>query len=205
MYDSESLIQYGGLLLLFLSVYCQTGLFFCFFIPSGGLIFTGGVYVATGQLPMNLLTLCSLLIIASVLGNITGYALGFKVGSAIYKWKDSRSYKRKYLNKAESFNRKYKKPALVLALFLPVTRTFSPILAGVIRLDFRGFVLYTFIGSVLLISGFVSAGYLVGIIPGLQPYLKYIVIGIILVVTSSILIGISRRFRDQREEETLGK
>lgn len=194
MFDSESLIQYGGLFLVFLSVYCQTGLFFCFFIPSGGLMFTAGVYVATGELQVNLFTVCTILIIASVLGNITGYALGRKAGPVIYKRRDSRFFKKLYLDKAEIFYKKYGKLALALALFLPITRTFSPILAGVIKLNLRRFVIYTFIGSVLWISSFVAAGYLVGIIPGLKPYLKYIVIGIILVVTTSIIIGISKKF-----------
>ncbi|MDQ3551162.1 MAG: hypothetical protein M3413_06515, partial [Bacteroidota bacterium] len=80
MPDTESLIRYGGLLLVFLAVFGQTGLFFCFFIPSGGLLFTAGVFAATGDLPENIYFVCSILILASLLGNITGYYFGLKAG-----------------------------------------------------------------------------------------------------------------------------
>ena len=192
MFDSESLIRYGGLLLLFLSVFCQTGLFFCFFIPSGGLLFTAGVFIATGDLPENMFIVCSLLIIASFLGNITGYWFGLKAGPKIYKWKESRFFKRKHLTAAETFYKKYGSIALASGLFFPVIRTFAPIVAGMIKLKFSRFMLFTFIGSALWITSFVMAGYLVGIMPFLKPYLKYIVIGIILTVTTPIIIGIFR-------------
>ena len=192
MFDSESLIRYGGLLILFLSVFCQTGLFFCFFIPSGALLFTAGVFVATGDLHENLFVVCSLLTMAAVLGNATGYWVGRKAGPMLYKRKDSRFFKRKYLDKAEAFYRKHGNLALALGLFFPIIRTFSPVVAGIIKLDFRRLVLFTFIGSALWISAFVVAGYLVGLMPFLKQYLKYIVLGIILVVTTPILIGIIR-------------
>jgi membrane-associated protein len=192
MFDSDSLIRSGGLLILFLSVFCQTGLFFCFFVPSGVVLFTAGVFVATGDLHENLFIVCSLLIIASALGNMTGYWIGWKAGAMMYKRRDSRFFKKKYLDKAEAFYKKYGNIALAAGLFFPIIRTFSPVVAGMIKLDFRRFVLFTFIGSVLWISTFVIAGYLVGIMPGLRQYLKYIVIGIILAVTTPILIGIIR-------------
>jgi len=192
MFDSESVIRYGGLLILFLSVFCQTGLFFCFFVPSGGLLFTAGVFVATGDLHANLLTVCSLLIISSVLGNIFGYWFGRKAGPVMYKRGDSRFFKKKHLAKAEAFYKKYGHLALTAGLFFPIIRTFSPLMAGMIKLNFRRFVIFTFIGSVLWISTFVIAGYLVGIMPFLKQYLKYIVIGIILCVTTPILVGIVR-------------
>src|SRR4051812_16962577 len=192
MFDSDSLIRSGGLLILFLSVFCQTGLFFCFFVPSGGLLFTAGVFVATGDLHQNLFIICSLLIIASVLGNTTGYWFGRNAGTMMYKRKDSRFFKRKHLDKAEAFYKKYGNIALAAGLFFPIIRTFSPVVAGMIKLNFRRFMLFTFIGSVLWISTFVIAGYLVGIMPFLKQYLKYIVIVIIIVVTTPILIGIFR-------------
>ena len=192
MFDSEAIIRYGGLLILCLSVFCQTGLFFCFFVPSGGLLFTAGVLAASGGLHENLFVICSLLIIASVLGNITGYWFGWKAGPMLYNRKDSRFFKRKYLNKAEAFYKTYGDIALAAGLFLPIIRTFSPVVAGMIKLSFRRFVLFTLIGSLLWISTFVIAGYLVGIMPFLKQYLKYIVIGIILCVTIPILIGIVR-------------
>ena len=194
MVDTESLIRYGGLLLLFLAVFCQVGLFFCFFIPSGGLLFTAGVFVATGDLPENIFIVCSLLITASILGNITGYGFGLKASSTMYKKKESRFFKRKHLTTAETFYKKYGNIALIGGLFFPVIRTFAPIVAGIIKLNFRRFVLFTFIGSVFWIVSFVMAGYLIGTMPFLKPYLKYIIIGIILTVTTPIIMGIIRNF-----------
>lgn len=198
MFDSDSLIRYGGLFILFLAVFCQTGLFFCFFVPSGGLLFTAGVFVATGELHENLFIVCSLLIIASVLGNMVGYWFGRRSGPMIYKRKDSRFFKKRYLDKAEVFYAKHGNIALAAGLFFPIIRTFSPVVAGVIKLNFRRFTIFTFIGSVLWISTFVMAGYLVGIMPFLKPYLKFIVIGIILVITTPILITIIRKLNNAR-------
>lgn len=199
MFDSESLIRYGGLLILFLVVFCQVGLFFCFFIPSGGFLFTAGVFVATGDLNENLFVACSVPILASVLGNITGYWLGWKAGPMMYKRKDSKFFKRKHLDKAETFYRKYGNIALAVGLFFPIIRTFSPIVAGIIKLNFRRFAIFTFVGSVFWISAFVVAGYLVGLMPFLKPYLKYIVIGFILVVTTPVVIGIFRNLNSDRK------
>ena len=131
MFDSESLIRYGGLLLLFFSVFCQTGLFFCFFIPSGGLLFTAGVFVATGDLRRKCIHCVHPLIVASVLGNITGYYFGRKAGPMMYKRKESRFFKRKHLETAEAFYKKRGNIALTAGLFFPILRTFSPIVAGV--------------------------------------------------------------------------
>src|SRR5438552_16950985 len=92
MFDPESIIRYGGLVILFCAVFCQTGLFFCFFIPSGGFLFTAGVFVATGDLHGNLFTVCSLLTIASVLGNMTGFWFGREAGPMMYRQRDSRFF-----------------------------------------------------------------------------------------------------------------
>jgi membrane-associated protein len=201
MFDAESVIRYGGLLILFLAVFCQIGLFFCFFIPSGGLLFTAGVFVANGDLHENLFVVCCLPTIASIFGNITGYWLGWKAGPMMYKRKDTKYFKRKYLDKAEAFYRKYGNMALVAGLFLPIVRTFSPLVAGIVKLNFRRFVLFTSIGSALWISTFVVAGYLVGQMPFLKPYFKYIVIGIILVVTAPVVIGIIRKLNNNNNRE----
>src|SRR5437870_233354 len=122
MFNAESVIRYGGLLILFLAVFCPTGLFFCFFIPSGGFLFTAGVFVATGDLHENLFIVCSLLSIASVLGNMTGYWFGWKAGPMMYKRKDSRYFKRRYLDKAETFYKKHGNISLAAGLFFPIIR-----------------------------------------------------------------------------------
>jgi membrane-associated protein len=201
MFDAESLIRYGGLLLVFLAVYAQTGLFFCFFLPSGGVLFTAGVLVATGSLHYSLFTVCSLLTAAAVLGNITGYWLGRNGGPLLYKRKDSRFFRKEHLQTAERFYKKYGGPALAAGLFFPLIRTFAPLVAGMIKVNFRRFLLFTFIGSVSWIVSFVVAGYLIGNMPFLKPYLKYVIIIILVVVTLPVIIRIIKEFKKKEEPE----
>jgi membrane-associated protein len=195
MFNAESLIRYGGLLVVFLAVYGQTGLFFCFFLPSGGLMFTAGVFAASGALDYNIVTINSLLIIAAMLGNITCYWFGRKTGPLLYQREDSKFFKKKHLQTAESFYKKYGAVALAAGLFFPIVRTFSPIVAGMINVRFPRFLLFVFIGSVAWVLSFVLTGYLIGSMPFIKPYLKYIIIAIIILVTIPIIIRIIKEFK----------
>lgn len=200
IFNAETLIQYGGLLLIFMIVFGTTGLFFCFFIPTGAFLFTAGIYTATGTLPYNIVVVCSVLILASVFGNITGYWFGKKTGPILYKREDSRFFKKQHLTTAKSFYEKYGWLALTLGLYLPVIRTFSPIVSGIIKLDFRRFVLLTILGSVLWILCFTLAGYAIGKIPALKPWLSYFVIGFLVLVTIPLIIWVSKEFKRLKKE-----
>src|SRR6266498_4168338 len=202
IFDLDSLIRYGGLLIVFLAVYGQTGLFFCFFLPSGGLMFTAGVFVAAGSLHHDLFTVCCLLTLASMLGNITGYSFGRRTGPLLYKKQDSKFFKQLHLKAAENFYKKHGGLAVAAGLFLPIVRTFSPIVAGIIKMNVKQFILFTFIGSVLWVSSFVSAGFLIAGMPFLKPYLKYFIIGIIITVTIPFVIRILREFKKAGKENT---
>jgi membrane-associated protein len=140
IFDVEALIRQGGLLLLCLLVYGSTGLFFCFFVPSGAVLFGAGVLVATGSLQYDIIPVCSLLLAAAVLGNVTGYWFGRKAGPSLYRRKDSRFFRRQYLIKTKEFYRKHGGLALIAGFFLPIIRTFSPIVAGVVGLKFPRFI-----------------------------------------------------------------
>ncbi len=200
IFDVESLIRNGGLLAVFLVVYGTTGLFFCFFIPVGAFLFTAGIFIATGALDYDLFSFCALLILASVLGNLTGYWFGWKAGPMLYKRKDSRFFRKRHLTTADSFYKKYGWLALTLGLYLPIIRTFASIVAGIVRLNFRRFFLLTFLGSVVWIVSFVSAGYFIGSRPFLRPWLKYIVIAFILVVTIPLIIWTAKELKKMRKE-----
>lgn len=195
MFDTESLINYGGLLIVILSVYGQTGLFFCFFLPSGGFMFTAGVLIATGRFDYSLVTVCLLLVLAAVAGNATGYWFGRKTAHLIQNRKDSRFFRKQYLVSAEGFYKKHGAVALAAGLFLPLIRTFAPVVSGMVRLDFRRFLLFTTIGSIAYVFSFVMAGYLIGGMPFLRPYLKYFVVVVIIVVTIPVVVRIIREFR----------
>jgi membrane-associated protein len=198
--DPESLISHGGLLIVFLLVYASTGLFFCFFIPTGVLLFTAGIYTATGDLPYDIFTVCSLLIVASVLGNLTGYLFGWKTGPLLYSRKDSKFFKKQHLRTAETFYNKYGWLALTVGLYLPIIRTFASIVAGMVRLNFRRFIVRTTAGSMVWILSFVLAGYFIGSRPSLKPWLNYIVIGFILLVTIPVIIWMVKELKNMRKE-----
>lgn len=195
MFDAESLLNNGGLLLLFLIIYSQTGIFFCFFLPGGALTFTAGVLIATGGFDYNILTVCTLLVVANILGNMTGYWFGYKTGPLLYQRKDSRFFRQQHLKTAEFFYNKHGALALTAGVFLILIRTFAPIVSGMIRMNFRRFIIFTGLGSVLYIFSFVFAGYLIGSMPFLKPYLKYLITGLIFVVTTPVVIRIIREFR----------
>jgi len=200
IFDVEALIRYGGLLMIFLVVYGTTGLFFCFFLPSGAVLFTAGVFAATGDLKYDFFTLSGLLILASVLGNITGYWFGRQTGPLLYSRKDSRFFRKHHLKTAESFYEKHGWLALTLGLYLPIVRTFAPIVAGMVRLNFRRFILLTFAGSVIWILSFVSAGYFIASRPFLKPWIKYIVIVFILGITIPLILRVRKELRQLRKE-----
>ena len=200
IFDPESLIRYGGLLIVFLLVYSTTGLFFCFFLPSGAVLFAAGVLVATGGLQYSIFTVWALLALSSVLGTMTGYWFGWKAGPLLYSRKDSRFFRKHHLNTAASFYNKYGWLALTAGLFLPIIRTFAPIVAGIIRLDLRKFILLTTIGSVVWIGSFVAAGYFIGSRPLLKPWLNYIVIAFILIVTIPLIVKTIKELKKLRKE-----
>ena len=203
IFDVDSLIRYGGLLLVILVVYGSTGLFFCFFIPTGAFLFAAGIFVATGGLEYNIISVCMLLISASVSGNLTGYWFGWKAGSLLYKKKDTRFYKKRHLTTAGLFYEKYGWMALTLGLYLPIIRTFAPIVAGIVRLKFRRFIFLTISGSVVWILSFVLAGYFIGLIPSLKPQLKYFVFAFMLVVTSPLIIWVIRELKRLRKKDKM--
>ena len=203
IFDIESLIKYGGLFIIFLLVFGSTGLFFCFFIPTGAILFTAGIFTATGALKYNLFTICAVLILASLAGNFTGYWFGWKTGPLLYKRRDSRFFKKQHLTTAESFYKKYGWLALTLGLYLPIIRTFASIVAGMVGLNFRKFALLTITGSTVWILSFVLVGYFIGSRPLLKPWLNYIVIGFILAVTIPIVIWLIRELKRMRKANKL--
>jgi len=192
MFDAESLIQFGGLLLILFAIYAQTGLFFCFFLPSGALLFMAGVLIANDLFAHSFSMLCVFGVLASLLGNITGYVIGYKAGPLLYRRPDSKFFRKQHLTAAENFYNQYGAMALSIGVFFPLIRTFGPIVAGIIQVKFSRVVLFVFLGSVGWILSFAAAGYLIGSMPFLRPYLNYVVAGIIVLVTVPMVIKIIR-------------
>ncbi len=170
------LIGYPGLATV---IFLESGVFFGFFLPGGSLLFTAGVLASTDI--FNILILIPLLITAAILGDNVGYWFGAKVGIAIFKREDSRFFKKAHVERAQAFFDRYGKRTVVLARFVPVVRTFVPILAGVGSMDYRVFFFYNAVGAILWAGGVTSAGYFLGrVIPNAEGYLLPIVLAIII-------------------------
>ena len=177
--DPQSIIHFGGLWLLLFVVFAETGLLIGFFLPGDSLIFISGLICATKPhlLDVPFPALLALLMLAAILGNMFGYWFGRKAGEALYKREDSLLFKKKHLITTKAFYEKHGGKALILGRFLPIIRTFAPILAGVIKVDFKVFMIYNLLGALAWIGSLATIAYYLGhTFPGIENYLGYIVI-----------------------------
>jgi membrane-associated protein len=194
-------IDNGGLWLLLLIIFAETGLFIGFFFPGDSLLFVAGIFsnklaasvYDTGNDFFNLLLLSALCIAAGILGNTTGYIFGRKVGPAMFNWKERFLFKQKYLHQAKDFYDKHGGGAIVFARFLPFVRTFAPIVAGIVEMDKKKFSFYNVIGCIAWVTSMLFIGhYLNSFVKNqfgidLEKHLEIIVIGIVLVTTAPVL------------------
>ena len=192
--DAQSILSKGGFYLLLIVVFAETGLFFGFFLPGDYLLFMAGLLCSSGMIDVSLGTLIVSVIAAGVLGNYTGYWFGYRTGPVLFNRNDSLFFKKRYIVIAEEFYAKHGGMALVLGRFFPIIRTFAPIFAGVVKVDFKKFTLYNFAGSIAWVCTFVLAGYFLGRrYPQLKDYLEYVVLGLIIVTTIPLLIAFLKR------------
>jgi membrane-associated protein len=201
------IIDYGGFYILLLVVFAETGLFIGFFFPGDSLLFAAGVYmnklaneIFDTNLPENAsvpsyqwMIIVILVMIASVLGNFVGYWFGKKAGPLLFERKDTWIFKKKHLLRAKEFYDKYGKATIFLAKFLPIIRTFAPIVAGIVKMNPGHFIWYNIIGSVAWVSSMMLGGYFLNSWVlrefgfSLQDYIEPITIAIILVTTLPVL------------------
>ncbi|OGK18733.1 hypothetical protein A3G67_04075 [Candidatus Roizmanbacteria bacterium RIFCSPLOWO2_12_FULL_40_12] len=175
----ESIISTIGYLGIFTIVFAESGLFFGFFLPGDSLLFTSGFLASQGLLDIRLLALGCFL--AAVLGDSVGYAFGHKFGKRLFHKKDSLLFHKENLEKTKRFYQKHGKKTIVLARFLPIIRTFAPIVAGIGDMDYRTFLAYNIIGGIVWAIGLTVAGYFLGrAIPDVDKYLIPIIAGIVL-------------------------
>ncbi len=180
MFDIVALIEWGGYVGLVAIIFAESGLFFGFFLPGDSLLFTAGFLASQGYL--NIWILAPLLFIAAVAGDSVGYAFGYRVGPALFSREDSRFFKKEYLVRTEHFFEKYGSRAIIIARFIPIVRTFTPILAGVGKMRYATFLSFNIIGAGLWTLGLTCLGYFLGsVIPGIDQYLLPIILAIIIV------------------------
>jgi membrane-associated protein len=206
--NPESIIRYGGIYLLLFVVFAETGLFVGFFLPGDSLLFTAGLLCSTGILHINLSLLVALIIIAAVAGNIVGYIFGKRVGVLLFKRKSGFFFRQEHLITANEFYKKHGKKTIILSRFLPIVRTFAPIIAGIVKLDYRRFIIYSLIGAFFWVNSLVLIGYYMGIyIPKTKEYLEYIVIFLIVITSIPFVYNyikkkLVKRFIKTDPEET---
>lgn len=188
--DPEKIISRGGYLLIFAIVFAESGLLIGFFLPGDSLLFTAGMFAAgtfEDKLPnvqFNIWVLCLGVFIAAVAGDQVGYLFGRKAGPALFSRPDSRFFKQEHLEKAQSFFEHHGPRAIVLARFVPIVRTFCPIVAGAGQMEYGTFVRFNVVGGFLWGVGVTLLGYFLGNVPLIADNIE---IALLMVVAVSLI------------------
>lgn len=196
----DQIIQtYGSwtYLLLFVVVFCETGLVVTPFLPGDSLLFATGAFAARGSL--DLTTSLLLLMSASILGDSTNYWIGARVGPAIFQKKDSRFFNPAHLERTHRFYEKHGGKTVLLARFLPILRTFAPFVAGIGRMAYPRFLAYIVAGAVAWVGLFVLAGYFFGNIPVVRENFSLVILAIIVL---SVIPAVTEFIRHRRRSAT---
>lgn len=191
--DPEKLLEAFGTIGLFLVVFAESGLLFGFFLPGDSLLFTAGVFAARGDLNFPLILVGCF--ICAVAGDQVGYAFGNRVGPALFRRPDSRFFKQEYVEKAQSYFERYGPKTIVLARFVPIVRTFAPIVAGVGSMSYRTFVTFNILGGFLWAVGVTSLGYALGNAIDIDRYLLPVIALIVFLSVLPVAIEIWRERR----------
>lgn len=210
--NPEWYIQSGGLYMLLLVVFAETGLFVGFFLPGDSLLFVAGIYaeeLAHEFFGVPYIVVMILIALAGILGNFVGYWFGKKSGPMLYRKEDSLFFKKRHLESARRFYEKNGALTVIAARFIPIIRTFVPIVAGMVKMDYRKFTLYNVTGSFAWVFSMMFAGLILGRqFPWIKDRLEIIVIAIILVTTLPVIIkfalGGKKEDYNESPEDELG-
>lgn len=188
------LIQTVGYLGVFAIVFAESGLFIGFFLPGDSLLFTAGLLASQGYFDISILTI--LIFVGGVLGDQVGYYFGKSVGPKLFKKENSLFFDKKNLARAKEFYEHYGVSTIILARFIPVIRTFAPIVAGIGQMKYRTFVWFNIIGGLIWsLSLTLSGYYLVKIIPSIEQYISWVIVGI---VVASVIPMILHLIKDKK-------
>ena len=188
--NSEEIIRTGGLVLITLIIFAENGLFFAFFLPGDYLVFLAGVFCALKILNVPILLLLGCLFGAAVVGSLTGYLTGRFFGDRIQNRPDSLFFKKQHIETTRKYFDKYGSRTLVISRFLPVVRTFAPILAGLVKMRWVGFMVYNVLGGALWIFGLTGGGYYFGEkFTWIINYVQYIIIFFLGITTITVVRG----------------
>ncbi|MBH3268594.1 DedA family protein [Serratia ureilytica] len=194
---AELVAQYGMWVyaILFLILFCETGLVVTPFLPGDSLLFVAGALAALPTNELNVHTMVALMAVAAIIGDAVNYTIGRLFGEKLFSNPNSKIFRRSYLDKTHQFYEKHGGKTIILARFVPIVRTFAPFVAGMGHMSYRHFAAYNVIGALVWVLLFTYAGYLFGDLPVVQENLKLLIVGIIIV---SILPGVIEIWRHKR-------
>ena len=178
-------------------IFAECGLLIGFFLPGDSLLFITGLFIASGAISINIWFAVTLLFIAAVVGNVTGYWIGHKAGPSLFNRPDSRLFKREYVEKTHQFFNRYGARAIVMARFVPIVRTFITATAGIGRMDFRRYLIFSAIGGFLWAVGVTLAGYFLGNIEFVKTNIEFILILVVFVSVVPIIFEVIRHRRER--------
>lgn len=210
--NPDWIVAHGGLYLLLFIVFAETGILIGFFLPGDPILFIAGIIIANLTLGpvdsiLTLLYWIALISTAGILGNFVGYWCGKYFGHRLLKMKDNWLFKKEYIHKAQEFYDQRGGAAIILARFLPAVRTFAPIVAGIVEMDFKKFALFNILGGILWVGSLVTLGYLLGENEWVQHNLEYVIMGIVIAATAPVVIkmltGRKKRVPPVTENEVL--
>jgi membrane-associated protein len=206
--DPEQLLRMLGpyvLAGLCLIIFAECGLLIGFFLPGDSLLFTAGLFVASGIIGTPIWVVCVLLTVCAVIGNVVGYGIGYTVGPALFSKPESRLFRREYVDKTHEFFERYGPRAVVLARFVPIVRTFITAIAGVGRMDPRRYFTYSVIGGIAWATGVTLLGFWLGRIPLVKNNIEAMLIGIVVLSVLPIGYEYLKARRQNRIERSAGR
>lgn len=201
--NSDYLITTFGLIGVLLIVFAESGLLIGFFLPGDSLLFTTGLMVTTNKIDKPLWLVCALVVLAAVLGDQAGYLFGRKVGPSLFSRPDSRLFKQENVEKAHAFFEKHGPKSLILARFVPIVRTFTPIIAGVSGMQYRSFITFNVIGGTLWGAGVTLLGAALGNVEFVHKNIELILVAIVLISVVPVAIELLRA-RGKAKKEPAG-
>lgn len=195
--DPDFLIRTFGLIGILVIVFVESGLLVGFFLPGDSLLFTAGLLSASNVLP-DIWILLLLIPLAAIAGDQVGYLIGRKAGPAVFNKPESRFFRQEYVEKSHDFFERYGARTIVIARFVPIVRTFAPVMAGASRMNYGTFVSFNVIGGTLWGIGVTTLGYFLGQIDFVREYIEFILIGIVALSVIPIAIELTRQRRRTR-------
>ena len=183
-------------LLLFLILFCETGLVVTPFLPGDSLLFAVGALAAADGSPLDLPLLCLLLVVAAVLGDAVNYWVGTRLGPRVFQREDSWWLSKKHLERAHGFYERYGGKTIFLARFVPILRTFAPFVAGIGRMSYRRFAAFNVVGGIVWVLLFLLAGYYFGNLPAVKHNFHYVILAIVAISLVPVVWELLRARRD---------